>query len=108
MQRITVALSNMHGDGATSIKQDSLLNILGSGAVTLPGDFAAVIETYVANGLIAGNGVPGAVEVDLTVNEGFTTITALAIPESVALVMALSALGAAAAPRRRCPNRAAA
>lgn len=92
-----LALANIHGDGATSIKQNSMLDIIGTGQVTLPGDFEGVIATYASNGLISGNGIVGNIMTDLTTNEGFTTITA--IPEPSTLV--LGVLGGLAFLRRR-------
>ena len=70
-----LVLSNIHGDGASSIKNGSLLSIDGTGAVTLPGDFVGVIETYAAAGLIAGNGIPGAVQAVFAGD--VTTVTAV-------------------------------
>jgi len=72
-----LALSNIHGDGSSSIQNGSLLDITGTGMVTIPGDFEAVIAAYAANGLILGNGIPGAVITDLTTNPGYTTVTAV-------------------------------
>jgi hypothetical protein len=60
-----LALSNIHADGSRSIAPNSLLTINGTGRVTLPGDFRGVIAEYAANGLIAGNGVVGAVQTAL-------------------------------------------
>ncbi len=71
-----LALSNIHGDGSTSIKQASILDIRGTGQVTLPGNFTSVIAAYVANGLITGDGIVGNVITDLTTNPGFTTAMA--------------------------------
>lgn len=92
-----LALSNIHGDGATSIKQASQLDIIGTGQVTLPGDFEAVIATYAGNGLISGNGIVGNIQTDLTSNPGFTTITAIPEPSTFALI----ALGLGLAALRR-------
>ena len=96
-----LALSNIHGDGASSIKHGSLLDISGSGQVTIPGDFVGVMNTYAGNGLIAGNGVPGSVIVDLTSNPGFTTVTAAVIPEPGTLLLMGFALGSMFISRRR-------
>ncbi len=63
--------------GLDSIRCGSTLDISGDGMVTLPGDFEAVIAAYAANGLILGNGIPGAVQTDTTTNPGFTTVTAV-------------------------------
>jgi hypothetical protein len=71
-----LALSNIHSDGSTSIKQNSILDLRGTGQVTLPGNFTSVIAAYVANGLITGDGVVGNVITDLTTNPGFTTAMA--------------------------------
>jgi len=89
-----LALSNIHGDGASSIKGASLLSINGTGAVTLPGDFVDVIDAYAAAGLIAGNGVLGAVQA--VVADEVTTVTAVAPPINVATVTELEAAAAAA------------
>ena len=79
-----LALSNIHGDGATSIKQNSLLGINGTGRVTLPGDFTGVIGTYAAAGKIAGNGLAGNVQAIFA--DGITTVTAVPEPVSLALL----------------------
>lgn len=71
-----LALSNIHADGNSSIKHGSVLDITGTGQVTLPGNFVGVLQAYVDNGLIVGNGVVGNVIIDLTTNPGFTTATA--------------------------------
>ena len=73
-----LALNNIHGDG-TSIQAGSILNINGTGQVTLPGDFLDVILSYIDNEKISGNNVlgRGALIVDLTTNPGFTTVTAV-------------------------------
>ncbi|MCG7853100.1 MAG: hypothetical protein MIO92_11320, partial [Methanosarcinaceae archaeon] len=89
-----LALANIHGDGSTSIKQASLLSINGTGAVTLPGNFVGVIETYAAAGLIAGNGVLGAVQA--VAADDVTTVTALPLPINVATVEELEAAADAA------------
>jgi len=70
-----LALFNIHGDGSSSIKGASLLSINGTGVVTLPGDFVGVIETYAAAGLIAGDGVLGAVQAVFA--DDVTTVTAV-------------------------------
>jgi hypothetical protein len=79
-----LALSNIHGDGSTSIKQNSLLSINGTGKVTLPGDFTGVIETYTAAGKIAGNGLAGNVQAVFA--DGVTAVTAIPEPVSLALL----------------------
>ena len=93
-----LALSNIHGDGMTSIKQNSIMDIIGTGQVTLPGDFEGVIATYAANGLIAGDGIIGNIKTDLTTNPGFTTVT-VPEPSTLALV-GLMGLGLAARRKR--------
>lgn len=70
-----LALSNIHA-GGDSIKQSSVLDLSGTGQITLPGNFVAVLEAYVANGKITGEGVVGNVQIDLTTNPGFTTAMA--------------------------------
>ena len=77
-----LALSNIHGDGATSIKQNSLLSINGTGQVTLPGDFVGVIETYAGAGLIAGDGIAGNVKASFA--DGVTTVV---VPEPASMIL---------------------
>ena len=72
-----LALNNINAAG-TSIQPDSVLNINGTGQLTLVGDKVGVITSYIADGKITGNGVSGsnALIIDLTTNPGFTTVTA--------------------------------
>lgn len=87
-------LNNIHG-GGTSIQPGSLLNISGTGLMTLPGDFTGVIANYVAAGRIVGDGIVGNVTSDLTTNPGFTTVF-VPVPEPSALaLMAVAGLGLA-------------
>jgi len=80
----TLALTNIHG-GGTSIQPGSVLDLIGSGQLTLPGDFVSVLQGYVDNNYITGNGVAGAVSIDLTTNPGFTT--AMEIPEPATMIL---------------------
>ncbi|UCG59746.1 MAG: PEP-CTERM sorting domain-containing protein [Phycisphaerales bacterium] len=77
-----LALSNIHGDGSSSIKGDSLLGINGTGAITLPNDFVGVIETYAGAGLIAGDGIPGNVQASFA--DGVTTVV---VPEPASIIL---------------------
>ena len=76
-------LANIHGDGVTSIKQNSVLTLNGSGTFTLPGDFESVIAAYAAAGGITSD--LGGVGTDLTTNPGFTT--AFAVPEPATMML---------------------
>ncbi len=88
-----LALSNIHGDGSSSIKHGSLLDISGTGQLTLPGDFTGVLGVYISSGLIVGNGIVGNVMTDLTTNPGFTTAY-VPVPEpSTFALMALMGVG---------------
>ena len=100
-----LALTNIHGLG-TSIQPGSLLDIRGTGQVTLPGNFVGSINDYIGNSQIAGNGVlgAGALRVDLTTNPGFTTITAIPEPSASSLIGLLVA-GAVFVRRRRRVSR---
>ena len=83
-------LNNIHA-GGTSIQEGSVLNVGGTGVVTIPGDHVDVINSYIDNNRISGNGVlgRGALVVDLDTNPGFTTITAVPVvePEDVPIVV---------------------
>ena len=77
-------LFQLHGDGASSMKNGSILDITGTGQVLLPGNYTNVINAYVANGSIYGNGVLGNINID--VSGGVTTITAVPEPSTVLLL----------------------
>jgi hypothetical protein len=79
----------------TSIQPGSLLDISGTGKVTLPGDFVAVMEAYRDAGRITGYGGAGTVVVELVGRQTITT----AIPEPVSI--SLLGLGALALLRKR-------
>ena len=74
-----LALSTIHG-GGDSIKQNSVLDLSGTGQLTLPGDFEDLLRAYVDAGKITGEGRVGNVRIDLATNPGFTTAMA-AVPE---------------------------
>lgn len=71
-----------------SIQAGSLIDIQGSGQLTLPGDFVGVLQNYVAANKIIGNGVNGNVSIDLTTNPGSTTVTAIPEPATIGLFAA--------------------
>ncbi len=94
-----LSLSNIQADGRLgSIQPGSLLDITGTGLVTLPGDFTAVVDTYIAAGRIAGNGVPGLAQAVYDSDLNKTLITVVPEPSTFAL-MAL--MGAGFLVRRR-------
>ncbi len=82
-----LAMNNIHGgilggDGNYSIQPGSVLNVNGTGQVTLPGDFVDVLNAYVANGSITAEGGAEVVGVDFdTTNAGFTTVQVFVEPE---------------------------
>ncbi len=83
-----LALSNIHGDGSSSIKS-GLLDITGTGAVTLPNDFTGAINAYAAAGLITGNGIIGNININVTGTPGvdqMTTVTAIPEPATMLLL----------------------
>jgi hypothetical protein len=75
-------LGNIHSLG-TSIQPGSVLDIIGTGLVTLPGDFVGVIGNYVAAGQITGNGIVGNVS---AVFDGSQTLVTVPEPITVALL----------------------
>ena len=88
-------LSNIQANGSLgSIQAGSLLDISGSGQVTIPNDFTAVMNTYIAAGRITGNDIAGNVQAvfDAGLNKTFLTV----IPEPTTFtLMALAGFGLA-------------
>ena len=76
-------LHQLHGDGSSSVKQNSLLSINGTGKILLPGDVTSMIADYAANGLIAGNGIIGNVQVDVVDDSSIVT----AVPEPATMLL---------------------
>ncbi len=87
-------LANIQATALGSIQPGSLLDISGSGLVTIPGNFVGVMNGYISAGRITGNDVAGNVQAifDGGLNRTFLT----AIPEpSVFALMALAGIGLA-------------
>jgi hypothetical protein len=63
-----------------------LIDISGMGRLILPGDFTAQVNDWIARGIIQGNGVTGAVNIDLASNPGHTVVTAVPEPVCVTLL----------------------
>lgn len=90
-----LALNNISGAaGLPSVQAGSLINIEGSGELTVPGDVLGLLNSYVDANKIAGAGVPGSLSlvVDLTKNPGFTTVYLSAIPEPTSLLLIVAGL----------------
>jgi len=92
-----LALANIHAEG-TSIHPGSMLNLYGTGQVTLPGNFEAVIANYAAAGLISGDGIPSNVQASFA--DGVTTVV---VPEPASMI--LLGLGGLALLRVRSKKR---
>lgn len=73
----TLNLSQIHGEG-NSIRGSSVLDISGSGVVTIPGDFTAVMSAYTNAGKITAYAGLGTVGIDYdNLNAGKTTLFAI-------------------------------
>lgn len=94
-----LALANIHP--TDSIKQDSILNITGTGQVTIPGNHVSDFEYYRDNNFLVGNGIEGNVVIDTTTNDGFTTVTTGPIIPEPSTLGLLGALGVFGFLRRR-------
>jgi len=89
-----LALNNIHG-GLTSIQPGSIIDISGTGQLTVPGNFVGVLTNYANGNQLSGNGVPGLSNllIDTTTNSGFTTVTAIPEPATLGLLGAFGAFG---------------
>jgi hypothetical protein len=97
-----LALNNISGAaGLPSIQAGSVIDISGSGELTLPGDFVGLLNDYASASKIVGNGGSSALTIDLTKNTGFTTAYINAIPEPATLLLLGVSLGAILLGRRR-------
>lgn len=70
----TLVLNQLHGDGSSSIRGDSRVNITGTGQIVRAGAHSNLFATYVAQDLIVANGV--AEDVIITETNGETLVTA--------------------------------
>lgn len=95
-----LALNNISGAaGLPSIQPGSLIDITGSGELTVPGDFIGLLNDYANANKLVGDGGASALTIDLVKNPGFTT--AYIIPEPATLVLLSVGFGAAMLGRRR-------
>jgi len=83
-------LSNIHAAG-NSIQGSSLLDISGSGLVTLPGNFVGVVDSYISAGKITGKDVVGNVQAIFDGDLNRTLITAIPEPSTFALMALMGA-----------------
>jgi hypothetical protein len=71
--------------GGATTDATRLINIAG-GRLLVAGDITAQVNDLIARGILEGNGVVGNVNVDLLSNPGYTVLTAVPEPTSVALL----------------------
>ncbi len=79
-----LALSNIHP--TDSIKQTSVIDVIGSGKIVIPGDYTTTMMSYIAAGKITGNGLAGATQVQVAFANGATTVTAISDPDGIQIV----------------------
>jgi hypothetical protein len=96
-------LANIHSGGTQgSIQSGSLLDISGSGLVTLPGNFVSVANGYISAGRITGNDIAGNVVANFDSGLNKTFLTAIPVPEpSTCALLAVAGLGLALRLRRK-------
>lgn len=97
-----LALNNISGGaGQPSIQPGSVIDITGTGELTLPGDFVGVLQNYEDALKIIGNGGASDVTIDLTKNPGFTTAYISQIPEPTSMLLLSFGLTGVLTRRRR-------
>jgi hypothetical protein len=92
-------LANIHATAQQSIWAGSVLDISGSGLVTLPGNFVSVVNGYIGAGKITGNDIAGNVQAFFNSSLNKTLITVVPEPSIFALA-AVAGLGLAVRRRR--------
>lgn len=80
------SLNNISGTSQNSIQAGSLINISGTGQLTLPGDFTGIINGYIGANKITGNGMAGSMNLSNVFNGTNTIVTAVPEPSSTLLI----------------------
>jgi hypothetical protein len=84
-------LGNIQASGLGSVQPGSLLDIYGSGEVTIHGDFTSVMNGYIAAGRIEGNNVVGNAQAVYNSGLGETLLTVIPEPSTFALMALMGA-----------------
>jgi len=85
-----LALNNISGTGTNSIQAGSVIDIQGSGQLTIPGDFQGIINNYIAQNRITGD---AALNVVFDVGSNLTTVSTIPEPSPALLLGLAGALG---------------
>lgn len=95
-----LALNNISGNGTASIQPGSIIDISGTGRLTVPDDRIGSIMQYADAGLFSGYGVVGNVVANYDPNTNLTTVTAIIPEPSTVLLLVVSLGGVLVAGRR--------
>ena len=86
-------LFNISSTGNNSIQSGSVLDISGSGVVSIPGNFVSVMNGYITAGRITGNDLVNNVNVNFNSDLNKTFLTVIPEPGVTALLGSLGLLG---------------
>ena len=79
------AVGYIGGDTVNQVTDANRMINLDGGALVIAGNATTLVDGWIGRGIIEGNGAVGAISIDTTSDPGFSIITAVPEPASIAL-----------------------